>query len=192
MFTAERAAFRRTFVLSRPTVRQTLAVAALYTAQAAGCVVLLTWAYGHTARGGLVWADISAVLALQPGLHQSIVTSVVRVLANTVGATVGLLVGAWRPTGKWPLILAIAITVPVCELLRLGLAGRTACVAAIIVLTVGGGMGAGHPHLVTTGAERFAATVAGCGSALLVQLATDLIRKVFAGRSEAASVVTPS
>ena len=98
---------------------------------------------------------------------------------------------ARHATGEWPLILAIAITVPVCELLRLGLAVRTACVAAIIVLTVGGGL-AGNGHLVSTGAERFVATVAGCGSALVVQLATDALRKLVTGRSGEPPPVTPS
>ena len=181
MFDQERSAFRQTFVLSRPTVRQSLAVAGLYTAQATACIVLLTWGYRHTSHGGGVWADISAILALQPGLHQSVVTSVVRVLANTVGAAAGLLVGSLVGSGEWQLILTIAVVVPVCELARLGLAVRTACVAAIIVLTVGGGLD-GHPHLVTTGAERFVATVVGCSAALLVQVATDLLRRRVRGR----------
>ena len=182
MFDAERAAIRQTFRLSRPTVRETLAVAALYTAQVTACILLLTWAYHATRFEGVTWAVISAVLALQPGLHQSVVTSVVRILANTVGAAVGLAVGELLGTGEWQLVLAIAVVVPTCELLRLNLALRTACVAAIIVLTVGGGLG-GHAHVVSTGAERFAATVAGCGMALLVQLTTDLLRKAVPGRS---------
>ena len=179
MFDAERAALRTTFVLSRPTVRGTLVVAFLYTAQAAACVLLLTAAYSLTTHYGVTWAIISAILALQPGLHQSVVTSVVRILANTVGATAGLLVGSRVGTGEKSLLLTIAIVVPTCELLRLGLAVRTACVAAVIVLTVGGGTGG---HWLGTAAERFVATVAGCGSALVVQLLTDVLRKAAAGR----------
>jgi uncharacterized membrane protein YgaE (UPF0421/DUF939 family) len=188
MFDAERDALRRTFVLSRPTVRETLAVAAVYAAQAGACVLLLSWAYHHTAHGGATWAVISAVLALQPGLSQSVVTSVVRVLANTVGATVGLAVGELAGEGTWQLVLAIAVVVPTCELLRLNLALRTACVAAIIVMTVGGADGHA-PHLVATGAERFVATVVGCSSALLVQLLTDLARKALPSRSARPSPV---
>ncbi len=192
MFQAERDAIRDTFRLSRPTVRQSLAVAALYTAQATTCILLLTCAYRRTAHHGDTWAVISAILALQPSRHQSVVTSVVRILANTVGAAVGLAVGELLGPGPWQLIVAIAVVVPTCELLRLNLALRTACVAAIIVLSVGGGMD-GHPHLVTTGAERFAATVAGCGTALLVQLATDLLRKALPGPpADPPAGVTPS
>jgi uncharacterized membrane protein YgaE (UPF0421/DUF939 family) len=192
MFDAERDALRSTFKLSRPTVAATLAVAALYTAQVTVCVLLLSWGYHRTRFEGGTWAVVSAVLALQPGLQQSVVTSVVRVLANTVGAGVGLAVGELLGTGEWQLILAIAIVVPTCELLRLNLALRTACVAAIIVLTVGGGLG-GHAHVVSTGAERFAATVAGCGMALLVQLATDLLRKALPRhRAEPTTTVTRS
>jgi len=192
MFEAERDALRSTFRLSRPTVRATLALAAVYTAQVTVCVLLLSWGYRLGHFEGVTWAVISAVLALQPGLQQSVVTSVVRILANTVGATVGLAVGELLGTGEWQLILAIAIVVPTCELLRLNLALRTACVAAIIVLTVGGGLG-GHLHVVSTGAERFTATVAGCAMALLLQLATDLLRKALPRRpADAPTSVTPS
>ncbi len=191
MFQAERDALRTTFRLSGPTVAGTLAVAALYTAQAAACVLLLTAAYRHTAHHGDTWAIISAVLALQPARSQSVVTSVVRILANTVGASVGLLVGHLRGNLELRTIAAIAVVVPTCELLRLGLAVRTACVAAIIVLVVGGGLDA-HPNFVTTAEERFAATVAGCGAALLVQLATDLLRKRLSGPPDPPAGVTPS
>ena len=192
MFEAERAAFRQTFVLSRPTVRETLALAAVYVAQAAVCVVLLTVGYKHTAHGGAMWAVVSAVLALQPGLQQSVVTSVIRILANTVGAAVGLVVGELAGGGMWQVILAIAVIVPVCELLRLSLALRTACVAAIIVLTVGGGLDGHVARLSTTAAERFTATLIGCGTALLVQLTTDLVRKRLPGRDGGPKHVTPS
>ncbi len=193
MFQAERQAIRSTFKLSRPTVRETLIVSALYTAQATACVLLLSWGYRHTKHHGDTWAIISAILALQPSRYQSVVTSFVRILANTVGASVGLLVGETmiHLADEWQIILAIAIVVPTCEMLRLNLALRTACVAAIIVLAVGGGMD-GHPKLLTTGEERFVATVVGCGAALLVQVATDLIRKAITGRADDATAVTPS
>ncbi len=190
MFQADREALRQTFRLSQPTLGRTMAVAAVYTAQAAVCVVLLTGGYHRTGFGGVTWAIVSAVLALQPGLQQSVVTSVIRILANTVGAGVGLLVGQFLGTGEWQLILAIAVVVPTCELLRLNLALRTACVAAIIVLTVGGGGLAGH--VPSTAVERFAATVVGCGAALLVQLTTDAVRSRIPARRRRTDRATPS
>ena len=88
-------------------------------------------------------------------------TSVVRVLANTVGAGVALVVGHLAavigPVHR-QVAVSIAVVVFTCELLRLGQALRTACVAAVIVLTVGG------PHLSSSGEERFAATIVGCGT----------------------------
>jgi uncharacterized membrane protein YgaE (UPF0421/DUF939 family) len=186
MFEAERQAIRETFKLSRPTVRETLLVAALYSGQATACVIVLFWVYRHlTAHHGDTWAIISAILALQPSRRQSVVTSLIRILANTVGASVGLVVGEVlvHLPNEWQIILSIAIVVPVCELLRLNLALRTACVAAIIVLAVGGGLDGNPKLLKTTGEERFVATVIGCGSALLVQAATDLARKAIGQRS---------
>ena len=185
MWEAERAAFRTTFVLSRPTLRATMAVAAVYALQATGCVVALYWGYDRTGYPGVTWAVVSAILALQPGLHQSVVTSVVRVLANTVGAGVALAVGhvggrLGPVAGTVPAQVAVSIAVVVfaCELLRLGQALRTACVAAVIVLS------ANHMGQLSSSAEeRFAATVIGCGTALAAQVVTDLVGRSLPRRS---------
>jgi uncharacterized membrane protein YgaE (UPF0421/DUF939 family) len=178
MFKAEIDALRATFRLSRPTLRETLMVAGLYAAQATVCVVSLKWLYSQQHWAGTLWAMISAILALQPGLSQSVVTSVIRIAANTVGAGVALAASNIPLQPELQLILALVIVVFACELLRLELALRTACVAALIVLTTSEG------HVLTSGTERFTATVVGCLTALLVQLMTDSIRKTLPGRSE--------
>jgi uncharacterized membrane protein YgaE (UPF0421/DUF939 family) len=173
MLEAERKALRDTFKLSKPTMREAMMVAALYSAQAVVCVVLLKWLYGHMQWRAVLWAMVSAILALQPGLSQSVVTSIIRIAANTVGAGVALAMAQIHLPNEIVLILSLVAVVFLCELLRLNFALRTACVAALIVLTASEG------HVLSTGAERFTATVIGCLTALLVQLCTDLIRQRF-------------
>jgi uncharacterized membrane protein YgaE (UPF0421/DUF939 family) len=180
MFKTELESLRTLFSAPRPSLRETLQVSALYSVQAAVCVLALEWGYSLTHLEGRIWSVVSAILALQPGFQQSVVTSVLRIFANTVGAGVALFVG-WMP-GLGPpelrLILAIVIVVFICELGRLDQALRTACVAVIIVLTIGD---ATH-YLFGSGVERFYATIIGCGVAMVVQLITDMIRHKASGR----------
>jgi uncharacterized membrane protein YgaE (UPF0421/DUF939 family) len=179
MFKAEIESLRTLFSAPRPSLFETLQVASLFSLQAAVCIVVLEAGYGMTHVEGRLWAVISAILALQPGFQQSVVTSVLRIVANTIGASVALLVGCLPGLGpaEVRIILSIVIVVFICELSRLDQALRTACVAVIIVLTVGG---TSH-YLVGSGAERFFATVVGCGFAMIVQLVTDMIREKIAG-----------
>jgi uncharacterized membrane protein YgaE (UPF0421/DUF939 family) len=143
-------------------------LAALYAAQAVVCVLLLKVLFSHFHWPAQIWATISAVLALQPGWSQSVVTSVIRIIATTVGAGVALMVSRIHFHPELQLIVSLVIVVFVCELLRLDTALRTACVAVIIVLTANAG------SIVNTGKDRFFATMVGCLMALLVQLVTDL------------------
>jgi uncharacterized membrane protein YgaE (UPF0421/DUF939 family) len=175
MFQHEIEALRATLKLSRPTFRQTMLVAALYAGQAVICIVLLKQLYVWRHWPAVTWAMISTILALQPGISQSVVTSVIRIAANTVGASVALAVSRMSLQPEFQLILSLIIVVFACESLRLSLALRTACVAVIIVLTVNEG------HVLTTGTQRFTATVMGCLMALLVQLLTDVIWKKLPG-----------
>jgi hypothetical protein len=178
MFQAEFDALRATLKLSRPTLRETVMVAALYAAQAVVCVVILRRLYTHEHWKAVLWAMISAILALQPGLSQSVVTSLIRIAANTVGAGVALGASRVPIRPELQLICALVVVVFTCGLLRLELALRTACVAAMIVLTSSEG------HVLSSGTDRFTATVVGCLMALLVQLATDAIRKTLPGKPQ--------
>ncbi len=176
MFEAEREAFRMVLKLPRPTMKQTLELAALYAAQAVICVVLLKMLFCRFVWPGSIWAFISAILALQPGWSQSVVTSVIRIVATVVGATVALLMSKAPIPPVFQLIAALVVVVFVCELLRLDIALRTACVSAVIVLTLSEG------HVLTTAQDRSFATIAGCLMALLVQLVTDIIWTRVAGK----------
>jgi uncharacterized membrane protein YccC len=170
MLDSHREALRQIFKLPRPTARETAIYAALYIAQAIVCILALKALYLAIGWLGVLWAMISAVLALQPGTAQSLATSVLRILANTVGAVVGYFVGRYLGDGLWQLFVALALVVTVCELLHLDPALRTACVAVLIVLTANEG------HVRTSSFERFSAVLIGCGMAMIVQIITDILR----------------
>jgi uncharacterized membrane protein YgaE (UPF0421/DUF939 family) len=165
------------FKLPRPTVRETAIFAALYIAQATVCILALKVLYAAVGWLGVLWAMISAVLALQPGTAQSLATSVLRILANTVGAIVAYVVGRYLGNGLWQLLAALTLVVIVCESLRLDPALRTACVAVLIVLTANDG------HVRTSSIERFSAVLIGCGTAMAVQVITDFLRHLLFSRT---------
>jgi uncharacterized membrane protein YgaE (UPF0421/DUF939 family) len=177
MFQTHRRALNEIFKLPRPTIRETVIFSALYIAQAIVCILALKGLYAATGWLGVLWAMISAVLALQPGTRQSLATSILRILANTVGAVVGYLVGRYLGDGLWQLLTAITLVVIVCESLRLDPALRTACVAVIIVLTANNG------HVGTSSLERFSSVLVGCGMALVVQVITDIVRHLLFGKT---------
>jgi len=161
-------------LLGRPrTVRQALAAATLFAGQAVVCAVLLLWGYGYFKKPAGNWAIMSACLALQPGLVQSIGASLVRIAANVVGAIIGLAVGSLLGVGGWQLIVALVAVVFACQLLRLDLALRSACVTVIIILTFN------HGNVLLTGLERSSAVIIGCSLAVIVQMVIEGLREWF-------------
>jgi uncharacterized membrane protein YgaE (UPF0421/DUF939 family) len=158
-------------VLSQPrSTRQALATAALFSLQAAICTALLLWGYHLAGKPGAMWAIISAVLVLQPGLVQSLSASVVRIVANVVGALSALAVSRLLGTGGWQVIVALIVVIFLCTLLRLELALRTACASVIIVMMSDG-------RVFMPAAERSSAVIIGCTLAVLVQLLAEGARK---------------
>ena len=188
MFQSHREAIRQIFKLPRPTVRETALFAMLYLVQAAVCLLFIEYVYRLAHLAGAIWAIISAVLALQPGVSQSVVTSVLRILANTVGALIAFVVGRYLGTSEWQMLVALTAVVAVCEVLRLDMALRTACVSVLIVMT------ANHGLVATTGLQRVSAVLIGCLTAVVLQGLTDFVRSIFFKRSEptAAAMVAAS
>jgi uncharacterized membrane protein YgaE (UPF0421/DUF939 family) len=89
--------------------------------------MILLWGYNLAGAQGSIWAIITAVLILQPGLDNSMSASGVRIVATLLGASVGtaatLLIGA----GAVALLAGILVTVILCYLVRLDLHVRQAC-----------------------------------------------------------------
>jgi len=135
MFELEKKALGKCFKLPQPTLRESMLLAAIYTAQAVLCTAVLTLAYAWEKAPDVGWAIISSILVLQPGITESLSASIVRILANIVGATVALIVVGFLGIGLWQVLAAIVVIVFICELLRLDMGLRAACVSAIIIMT---------------------------------------------------------
>ena len=169
----EALAFLRLVRAQRRTTRQTLQLAFLYALQAILSSALLIVGYQLTHARALNWAIISAILVIQPGIEQSIAASAVRIAANLVGGLIGLAIGALLGDGYPQLLFALLLTVSACELLRLDLGLRTACVAAVIVMVT-----APDGHVTTSALERLSAVIVGCFTALAVQLIAERFRRL--------------
>jgi uncharacterized membrane protein YgaE (UPF0421/DUF939 family) len=167
----ERFAILRLIQADRPSNRETLQTAALYAGQIVLSSSLLLAGYQMTESAAGLWAVVSAIMVAQPVVEQSIAASAVRVAANGVGGVAGMLVGHFLGNGLWQFLLALVIVVAICDLLRLDLGLRTACVSVAVIMLRSEG------RVVTTGRERFLAVFIGCVTALLVQLLAEAVRK---------------
>jgi hypothetical protein len=156
--------FKRSEIAHR-SLGESLRIALLFAVQVAICGFVLWRLYTWFGYHGYGWALVSAVLVLQPGMDQSYATALVRVVANIIGASVGLLAAYVLGFGVGQVLAAVAIISLICEPLRLDLGLRSACVAAIIVI-----LGSSErAQLVASGLERMVAVIAGCVLALGVQ-----------------------
>ncbi|HEY4328938.1 MAG TPA: FUSC family protein [Phycisphaerae bacterium] len=183
---AEYLALLRRVQTERRTTRETLQEAAGYAIQIVLCAAFLLWAYNLVGAQGVMWAIVSAILVVQPGIEQSISTSAIRIAANLVGGAVGFGVGVFCGTTAGPLLAALVITVFVCEILRLDLGVRTACVATLIVMTSSVG------KVSTSSFERLTAVLIGCLVAILLQIVVGTLRHMFGSNAPRPSSQEPS
>ena len=95
------------------------------------------WIYGYFQLGSAMWAVVSAVLVLQPGLEQSYGASATRFVANLTGALTGAIVDKVHGHGAADLMIALVLVVAFCELLRLDQGLRSACASVVIVMMGG-------------------------------------------------------
>jgi uncharacterized membrane protein YgaE (UPF0421/DUF939 family) len=169
----EALAFLRLIRAERRTTRETFQTAILYALQVILTSLLLIAGYGLADSHALIWALVSAVLVIQPGIEQSLAASAIRIAANLVGGVIGLAIAQLLGLGHPQLLLAILLTVFACELLRLDLGLRTACVATIIVMTI-----TIDGRVTTSAFERLSAVLIGCLTAVLVQFLIDRLRRL--------------
>jgi uncharacterized membrane protein YgaE (UPF0421/DUF939 family) len=155
------------------------AQAAVFAAEAVVCVLAALKLYERMGSAGGLWAAVSAVLVLQPGVQQSLAASVVRVIANLLGAGTGVVVSLIFPHGTAAVCVSLAVLILLCEWLRLDLGLRSAC-ASLLIVTL-----SPDPELLHRGVERAVAVLVGCGIALTLQFALQLVRqRVEGGRLE--------
>ncbi|HEX4056155.1 MAG TPA: FUSC family protein [Tepidisphaeraceae bacterium] len=167
----ERLPILRLIQADRPNNRESFQTAVLYAAQVVFASALLMEGYHLYRSPAGLWAVISAALVVQPVMEQSIAASAVRIAANTVGGVCGILVGYFLGNGMWQFLLALVLVVFICDLLKLDLGLRTACVSVAVIMLRSEG------HVLTTSRERLVAVVIGCVTALLVQLLAKAVQK---------------
>jgi uncharacterized membrane protein YgaE (UPF0421/DUF939 family) len=141
-----------------------MAQATIFAAQAVVCTLAAIQLYAWAGASGGMWAAVSAVLVLQPGVQKSLAASLVRVVANLVGAGTGVLVSLAFPQGLAAVAVSLALVIFLCELLRLDMGLRSAC-ASLLIVTL-----SPDPALIHRGEARAVAVCIGCGIALLLQL----------------------
>jgi uncharacterized membrane protein YgaE (UPF0421/DUF939 family) len=176
MFELERHALQRVFQLPRPSWRETLALAAVYAAQAVICTLLLFEIF-HRRNAHLEgWAIISAIIVLQPGIEASLAASIARICSNTLGAAIALLAAWLLGRGMPSIIASLVVTVLICELARLDMGLRAGCVSVIIVMMFGDG------RVVTSGIDRTVSVIVGSALAVIVQIAGTRLKHLIVDR----------
>jgi len=151
--------------------RGTLLGAALYALQSVMCMGIILYIYGQFELGSAMWAGVSAVLVLQPGLEQSYGASATRFVSNLTGALTGAIVDKLHGHGAADVVVALILVVAFCEALRLDQGLRSACASVLIVMM--GGTAVSHAM-----ERRVLAVVIGCSTALLVRMLTERIQRL--------------
>jgi uncharacterized membrane protein YgaE (UPF0421/DUF939 family) len=158
--------------------RQSLIESAAYAAQAVVAVLLVTSLYRWWGKGSAMWAAVSAVLVLQPRFRRSIAASAIRVIANLLGAGIGVLLSLVIPERAWAVSISLVLIVLACEYGKLDAGVRSACASVLIVTMVAGG------SVVARGWERASAVCIGCGVALVLQFAVYALVRAYRARPD--------
>lgn len=158
--------------LQRPPYSRSLFFAgAAYALEAMICAGGLMAVYQWLRAEGQIWALVSALVVLQPGVQQSFEASAYRIFANLIGASAGFLCGWLLGVDVWHVVVGILITVAICLAFRLEQSLRTACVSVVIVMTTSDG------HVATTGIKRCIGVVIGSLLAVSVQLTVEAVAR---------------
>jgi uncharacterized membrane protein YgaE (UPF0421/DUF939 family) len=144
--------------------------AIIFTAKAAVATVVAVLGYELAGLPGAPWvAAVSAVVVTQPDLHASLKASLMRVLANLIGAFGGAVMLALTHQPLVAMAIGIMVTGLFCYLLKQDDVLRPAFVAVIIVTLIGQ-----HDEW-RSSLDRVLGVVFGCVCALLVGFLFDKI-----------------
>jgi uncharacterized membrane protein YgaE (UPF0421/DUF939 family) len=165
--------------------RASVLTAAFYALEAVVCAAIVI-VYRRFALGSAMWAVVSAVLVLQPGIEQSYGASATRFVANLTGALTGAAVDHLHGHSAADVMIALALVVGFCELLRLDQGMRSACASVVIVM-----MSVGAADVTQTTERRVLSVVIGCSTALVVRMVDERLQRWLlgvGGRSSSAQV----
>lgn len=136
-----------------------------YAIETISTTVILVWGFRAIGWPGAVWAIITAILVLHPGLDRSLRASRVRIVATLLGASIGIASGLLLGGSTLALLVGVLATILTCYWWRLDRHLRQACLTLPIVQMSQQGT------MVHIGYERVMAVLAGCVVPLLVQYA---------------------
>jgi uncharacterized membrane protein YgaE (UPF0421/DUF939 family) len=119
------------------------------------------------------WSLISVVLVMSPEGKDALDLALTRIKANFVGAASGLLIFLTQLPNPWDIMLGAALSLFVCDRLKLNAGARSTLAAMIIILLHGEG-----PHLWSSALSRVSAVIVGCLIALMVTFIFHSIIKI--------------
>jgi uncharacterized membrane protein YgaE (UPF0421/DUF939 family) len=135
----------------------------IYISKIAVAVLLISFIAGFIPFMDYSWCLISSVLVLSPEGKDSVELALTRIKANLVGASCGLIILALQVQSPYNIVLASALSLIVCDQLKLNAAARSTLAAAIIVLLHREGT-----HLWDGAIGRVIAVIAGCVISLAI------------------------
>jgi uncharacterized membrane protein YgaE (UPF0421/DUF939 family) len=115
-----------------------------------------------------IWAIVSAIVVIFPEVKASVASAALRVVANLIGAGVGIAIAELGVPGLPALLVGLVAVAGLCRAAGLDGASRTATSALVIVLLRGGG-----DATVVSSEVRVGLVVMGCACALAVTIAVD-------------------
>jgi uncharacterized membrane protein YgaE (UPF0421/DUF939 family) len=151
--------------------RGSLLAAAVYALESLVCMAIVVYCYQRFDLGSAMWAVVSAVLVLQPGLEQSYGASATRFVSNLIGALTGAAVDHLHGHSAADVAVALVLVVAFCEVLRLDQGLRSACASVLIVMM--GGTVVAHAT-----ERRVLAVIIGCSTALVVQIVAEKAQRL--------------
>ena len=109
------------------------------------------------------WCLISVVLVLSPEGKDAMELALTRIKANLVGAATGILVLMLHVPSPWNIAAGAAISLFICDQLKLNAGARSTLAAVIIILLYPEGQ-----HIWDSALSRIVAVVVGCALGLLI------------------------
>jgi uncharacterized membrane protein YgaE (UPF0421/DUF939 family) len=144
----------------------------LVSAKAALSAVLAVYVCQPFHLHAVAWAAISAVLVTQPKLHPSFRASMLRFVANIIGALIGFLLYSFLGHTILAMAIGIFVTGIACHFTRMEEVSRPAFAAVVIVVLSGSAIPGSRPI------DRVVAVLVGCASALLVGFLFDKLTRL--------------
>lgn len=109
------------------------------------------------------WSLISVILVLSPERKDSVEVALIRIIANIIGAFIGLVCLLFSATNMWILSIGLAATLSVCYLFKLDGSARSALAATIIIMLHQEGK-----HIWDNALQRVVAVLMGCFLGLII------------------------